>query len=64
MATICRYNDSSTNQENIYSSISFVTYSEKQFSVFNDNLNSGGSIIINITSNLNIIVNIIQYNNN
>ena len=64
LATTCRYNDSSTNQETIYSSISFITYSGKKFSFFKGDLNSGGSIIINITSNLNTIVNIIQFNNN
>ena len=34
LATTCRYNDSSTNQETLYSSISFVTYSDKQFFFF------------------------------
>ena len=63
--TTCRYNDTSTNQETIYSTISFVTYSQKQFSFFNgNNVTNGGTTIINITSNLNTIINVIQFNDN
>ena len=62
--TICRYNDSSTNQETILSSISFVTYSNKQFSFFYGEIDTGGTIIVNITSNLNTIINVLQFNDN
>ena len=59
--TTCRYNQS--NIESSISVVSFVTYSDKKFKFLKGSDVNDGTNKINITSNKNSIINIIEFNN-